>query len=64
MELKQYWHIVWKRWWLIAGLMLIVLIVSLVTYHPPAPTYVATMRFAIGIEGQEPVNAASGEGRG
>jgi capsular polysaccharide biosynthesis protein len=25
--------------------------------------YVATMRFAIGIEGSEPVNAASGEGR-
>jgi capsular polysaccharide biosynthesis protein len=63
MELRQYWHIVWKRWWLIAILLLGVLIVSLVAYRPPAPTYVASMRFAIGIEGQEPVNAAAGEGR-
>jgi capsular polysaccharide biosynthesis protein len=63
MELRQYWEIVWRRWWLIAILVGVVLVVSLVTYRQPEPVYVASMRFAIGIEGEEPVNAASGEGR-
>jgi capsular polysaccharide biosynthesis protein len=63
MELRQYWEIIRRRWWLIAILVGVVLIVSLVTYQEPAPVYVATMRFAIGIQGEEPVNAASGEGR-
>jgi capsular polysaccharide biosynthesis protein len=63
MELRHYWHIVWRRWWLVAALVGIVLVVSLITYQEPEPPYVATMRFAIGIEGSEPVNAAAGEGR-
>lgn len=63
MELRQYWDIIWRRWWLIAILVGVVLVVSLVTYQEPAQVYVATMRFAIGIAGDEPVNAASGEGR-
>jgi capsular polysaccharide biosynthesis protein len=63
MELRQYWRIIWRRWWLIALLLAVVLTVSLVTYRSPAPVYQATMRFAIGIEGDSPVNAVSGEGR-
>jgi len=63
MELRQYWQIVWRRWWLIAALLVVVLIVSLVTIRPPAQVYQASMRFAIGIEGSEPVMAPSGEGR-
>ena len=63
MELREYWRIVWRRWWLIAALLLVVLVISLLTYKEPAPLYQATMRFAIGIEGEEPVNAVSGEGR-
>ena len=63
MELRQYWRIIWRRWWLIVALVGIVLVTSLVTYRESEPVYVATMRFAIGIEGSEPVNAASGEGR-
>ena len=63
MELKAYWHIIRRRWWLIAGLLLIVLLVSLITYNAPTPVYQATLRFAIGIEGQAPVDAVSGEGR-
>lgn len=63
MELRQYWRIVWRRWWLIAALVGLVLIVSLVTYQEPELVYQATMRFAIGIEGEEPVYAVSGEGR-
>jgi capsular polysaccharide biosynthesis protein len=63
MELRQYWRIAWRRWWLIAVLLALVLIVSLLTYKSPAPVYQASMRFAIGIQGDEPVMAASGEGR-
>jgi protein tyrosine kinase modulator len=63
MELRQYWRIIWRRWWLIAGLVGLVLLVSLLTYRAPAPVYQATMRFAVGIEGSEPVNAVSGDGR-
>jgi uncharacterized protein involved in exopolysaccharide biosynthesis len=63
MELRQYWRIVWRRWWLIAALVGIVLVVSVLTYREPEPAFVATMRFAIGIEGAEPVNATSGDGR-
>ena len=63
MVLLQYWRVIWRRWWLIAALLAAVLIVSLITYRSPAPVYQATMRFAIGIEGDEPVSAASGEGR-
>ncbi len=63
MELQKYWQIVWRRWWLVAATVGIVLVVSLITYRQPQPVYVANMRFAIGIEGQEPVNAVSGEGR-
>jgi uncharacterized protein involved in exopolysaccharide biosynthesis len=63
MELNQYWRIVWRRWWLVAALVGVTLVVSLLTYKPPAPTYQATMRFAIGIEGTEPVTTVSGEGR-
>ena len=63
MELRRYWRIIWRRWWLVAALVGIVLVISLVTYRPPMPVYQVTMRFAIGIEGVEPVNATSGEGR-
>ena len=63
MELRQYWRIIWQRWWLIAAMLLVVLVVSLVTHQEPAPVYVASMRFAIGIEGDEPVSTVSGEGR-
>ena len=63
MELKAYWRIIWRRWWLIVGLLLLVLLVSLITHDPPRPVYQAMLRFAIGIEGQAPVDAVSGEGR-
>jgi capsular polysaccharide biosynthesis protein len=63
MELRQYGLILWRRWWLIALLLVLVLAISLLTYRPPDPLYQATMRFAVGIEGQTPVQAVSGEGR-
>ncbi len=63
MELRQYGQILKRRWGLILALPVIVLVISVVTYQPPAPVYQATMRFAIGIEGAEPVGAVAGEGR-
>lgn len=48
---------------MIVALVGAVLVVSLITAQEPEPVYVATMRFAVGIEGSEPVNAVSGEGR-
>ena len=63
MELDQYWRILWRRWWLVAALVAITLVVSLATYDQPAPVYQASMRFSVGIEGEEPVYAVSGEGR-
>jgi capsular polysaccharide biosynthesis protein len=58
MELRAYWRIIWRRWWLVAIVVLVVVLVSAVTYRPPPETYAATMRFAIGIEGEEPVLAS------
>lgn len=49
MELREYWRILWRRWWLIAGLLLLVLVGSLVYRPHPIPMYQATMRFTIGV---------------
>jgi capsular polysaccharide biosynthesis protein len=63
MELKHYWSIIWRRWWLIAALLAVVLAVSLLTYRAPVPVYQATLRFSVGIAGDAPVDAVNGEGR-
>lgn len=63
MELRKYWDIIWRRWWLVAALLLLVLAISLITYQQPATVYQVNMRFAVGIEGDEPVSATSGDGR-
>lgn len=49
MELREYWRILWRRWWLVLGLVLIVLAVSMVYRPQPTPMYQATMRFTIGV---------------
>lgn len=49
MELREYWRILWRRWWLIVGLVLVVLAASLIFRPHPAPMYQATMRFTIGV---------------
>lgn len=49
MELRQYWHIVWKRVWIIVVLLLVVLSGSLALRPKPAPLYQATMRFLVGV---------------
>ena len=53
MELRSYWRIIRRRWWLAVGLALLVGVLTLVMQRPwqahPA-TYSATMRFNVGIQ--------------
>ncbi len=49
MELRQYWKIIRRRWWIIAGLTLVALVGSIVLRSQPVPMYQATMRFTIGV---------------
>lgn len=53
MELKQYGHIIWKRVWIPALLLVVVAGVSWLTYDVPPPTYTTSMRFTVGVESQE-----------
>lgn len=49
MELRLYWRIVCRRWWVIVFLLAAVL-ASYVVARPPSPTaYTASMRFVVGI---------------
>jgi capsular polysaccharide biosynthesis protein len=53
MELRSYWRIIRRRWWLPVGLMLAVLVLTLAMQKPwrPRPSiYNATMRFNVGIQ--------------
>jgi capsular polysaccharide biosynthesis protein len=51
MELRTYWNLLIRRWYLLAIPAVIVLAVSLLTYSPPAPLYNVGVRF---IAGQQP----------
>jgi capsular polysaccharide biosynthesis protein len=58
MELIRYWHIVRKRWWLIAALVAIVGGVSLLTYDwSPPQRFTASLRFNVGVEPAPPADA-------
>jgi capsular polysaccharide biosynthesis protein len=53
MELREYWQIVRRRWWLPVGLALLTLILTLVgqrPWQPRLPTYNAVMQFNVGIK--------------
>lgn len=53
MELRTYWKIIARRWWLPVGLTLLVLALTLVAqrpWQPKPPTYSASMRFNVGIK--------------
>ena len=63
MELREYGRILGRRWRVIALLVGLVLVLSLVFHQAPPTVYRASMRFSVGIEGTQPVAAASGEGR-
>ena len=55
MELRQYWHIVWKRVWIPALLFVVVLVVSLVLRRPTPVQYEASGRVLVDVPPLESV---------
>mgnify|MGYP000073553971 CR=1 FL=1 len=50
MELRVYWKILMRRWWLTVVPVLIIAVYVAVTYTPPRPHYQVVMRYAAGTE--------------
>ncbi len=50
MELRTYWKILLRRWWLVVVPVVVVAIYAVGTYTPPGPVYQVTMRFAAGTQ--------------
>jgi capsular polysaccharide biosynthesis protein len=48
MELRTYWKILLRRWWLVVVPVLVVALYAAVTYTPPGPAYQVVMRFSAG----------------
>jgi capsular polysaccharide biosynthesis protein len=48
MELRTYWKILIRRWWLAAVPAVVVALYVVATYTPPGPVYQVVMRFAAG----------------
>lgn len=48
MELRTYWKILIRRWWLIVVPVLVVALYAAATYTPPGPVYQVVMRFSAG----------------
>lgn len=59
MELRQYWHIIWKRAWVPALLLAVVLVVSLALRRPAPPQYQASARVLVDVP---PLEAVEGMG--
>lgn len=49
MELRQYWRIVYKRFWIVIALVAIVLISSVVFRTEPPAVYQASLRFTVAV---------------
>lgn len=52
MELREYWHILKRRWWIPAALAMLVGLLSLWQLRPwqtPPPSYTASLRMLIGV---------------
>ncbi|MBI5878404.1 MAG: hypothetical protein HZB53_12215 [Chloroflexi bacterium] len=49
MELKAYWNVVLRRWWIIAVLVVVVFGASQLLAPKPTTSYTVSMRFAIGL---------------
>ena len=48
MELRTYWKILLRRWWLAVAPVAVVVLYVVATYTPPGPGYQVVMRFAAG----------------
>ncbi len=55
MELREYWKILRRRWWIPFLLVLLVGAFSAVTYRSPAPVFAATVRVTIGVSADRQV---------
>src|SRR5262249_4682652 len=53
MELKAYWNIVLRRWWIIAILVVVVFGASYLLTPRPTTTYTVTMRFSVGLAARD-----------
>jgi capsular polysaccharide biosynthesis protein len=55
MELREYWHIIRRRWWLPVGLAVAVGLLTVLMQRPwlpRPPSYSASMRFNVGVQPQ------------
>jgi len=48
MELRLYWKVLLRRWWLVVAPVAVVVLYVVATYTPPGPVYQVVMRFAAG----------------
>lgn len=56
MELREYWSIIRRRWWLPVGLMVVVSLAWLVLqqpWQPQPPVYTTSLSFSVGIQPRE-----------
>ncbi|MGQ9516837.1 MAG: YveK family protein [Anaerolineae bacterium] len=53
MELRHYWHIIWKRWWIVAVLVLLTGGISAFTMPARHPMYQARLRVTVGLRPEE-----------
>ncbi len=60
MELRQYWHIIWRRIWIPVLLIGVVAGVSLLTAKTPPPMYTSSLRFTVGVTSQTAQAAPAG----
>jgi capsular polysaccharide biosynthesis protein len=63
-EIREYWRILRARWYIPVVLTVLTIVFTLLTARTPPPTYVATLRFTIGVNadpnvtGQDPILGA------
>lgn len=48
-DIREYWRIFQARWYIPVLLAVLTVLLSVLTYQAPPPTYVATLRFTIGV---------------
>lgn len=48
-DIREYWRILRSRWYIPVILVVLTVIVSVLTYREPPPTYIASLRFTIGV---------------
>jgi len=49
-DIREYWRILRARWYIPVILVVLTVILSILTYRNPPPTYLATTRFTIGVD--------------